>query len=226
VGEHDNFSDPLDSARLRGPGGTYVDVTGEVIANPTDNAGRRYYQSFADVTDLVRARGAGDWSVADVAVSKTATDKDRTYYAGWSLVVIYSDPASAASVTVYDGGKWIGTSGAAAAFEFAAEAGSTARIGVVAWEGDRTSSGDRLVLGDTCVGGARPLVPTRAGGSSGNAFDSTATGWRASNSLGTDAKGFGEVTLACDVSSLTATTTGDQYLIGAITLRSTPPSVS
>ena len=28
--------------------------------------------------------------------------------------------------------------------------------------------------------------------------------------------------LACDVSSLTATTAGDQYLIGAITLRSTP----
>ncbi|KRD43887.1 hypothetical protein ASE38_06750 [Cellulomonas sp. Root930] len=222
VGEHDKFSDSLESARLRGPGGTYTDVTGTVIAQPTDNASRQYYQSFADVTHLVQLGGAGDWSVADVAVSKTATDKDRTYYAGWSMVVVYSDPGSHASVTVYDGGKWIGTSGAAAAFEFAAEAGSTARIGVVAWEGDRTSSGDRLVLGDTCVSSAHPLVP--ANGSSGNAFDSTATGWRAPNSLGTDAKGFREVTLACDVSSLTATTTGDQYLIGAITLRAAPPS--
>ena len=55
-----------------------------------------------------------------------------------------------------------------------------------------------------------------------NAFDSTATGWRATNSLGTDAKGFRPVRLACDVSSLTAMTAGDQFLIGAITLRSEP----
>ena len=174
------------------------------------------------------ARGPGAWSVADVAVSATATDQDRTYYAGWSLVVVFADPESDASVTVYDGGQWIGTSAVPTAFEFAAEAGTAARIGVVAWEGDRTGTGDRLVLGDTCGSGGttqRPLRPTRWDGSNGsdnNAFDSTATGWRASNSLGTDAKGFGEVTLACDVSSLTATTAGDQYLIGAITLRSTP----
>jgi hypothetical protein len=102
---------------------------------------------------------------------------------------------------------------------------------VVAWEGDRTGTGDRLLLGDTCEAAGsgapvrRPLVPTRWDGTSGsdsNAFDSTATGWRAANSLGTDAKGFREVTLACDVTSLTPTTAGDQYLIGAITLRSKP----
>ena len=71
----------------------------------------------------------------------------------------------------------------------------------------------------------RALVPTRWGGADGsasNAFDSTATGWRATNSLGTDAKGFRPVRLACDVSSLTAQTAGDQFLIGAITLRSEP----
>jgi hypothetical protein len=227
IGPQDTWSSARESARLRGPGGAYVNVAGTVVAEPTDNAARKYYQSFADVTDLVSARGPGTWSVADVAVSATATDKDRTYYAGWSLVVVFADPESDASVTVYDGGKWIGTSAVPAAFEFAAEAGTTARIGVVAWEGDRTGTGDRLLLGDTCVSAKaqRALQPTRwdgAFGSDTNAFDSTATGWRANNSLGTDAKGFRTVRLACDVSSLTATTAGDQYLIGAITLRSTP----
>lgn len=228
IGPRDTWSGARESARLRGPGGAYVNVSGSVLAQPTDNASRQYYQSFADVTDLVAARGPGLWSVADVAVSATATDKDRTYYAGWSLVVVYADPESEASVTVYDGGQWIGTSAVPAAFEFAAEAGTTARIGVVAWEGDRTGTGDRLLLGDTCLSGAkvqRALQPTRWDGAFGpdnNAFDSTATGWRANNSLGTDAKGFREVRLGCDVSSLTATTAGDQYLIGAITLRSTP----
>ena len=47
---------PRELARLRGPGGTYTDVTGTVLAEPTDNASRQYYQSFADVTELVAAR--------------------------------------------------------------------------------------------------------------------------------------------------------------------------
>ena len=59
---------------LRAPGGTYEHVNGQVLTQPTDNAGRTYYQSFADVTSLVAGRAAGDWSVADVAVSATAKD--------------------------------------------------------------------------------------------------------------------------------------------------------
>ena len=125
IGPYDTWSGARESARLRGPGGAYVKVAGKVLAEPTDNASRQYYQSFADVTDLVAARGPGAWSVADVAVSATATDKDRTYYAGWSLVVVFADTESDASVTVYDGGKSIGTSAVPAAFEFAAEAGTT-----------------------------------------------------------------------------------------------------
>lgn len=230
AGAKDAWSAPLTTARLRAPGGTYRDVTGTVLAQPTDNTSRRYYQSFADVTDLVAASGAGSWAVADIAVSATSKDPDRTYYGGWSLVVVYAAPTSDASVTVYDGGQWIGSVTPPVAFEFAADAGTLARIGVVAWEGDRNGTGDRLMLGDTCQGTAtspvqRALVPIRWGGydgSASNAFDSTATGWRATNSLGTDAKGFRPVRLACDVSSLTALTAGDQFLIGAITLRSEP----
>ena len=60
AGPQDKWSAPaLTSARLRAPGGTYTPVTGAVIANPTDNAYRRYYQSFADVTDLVRQGRVG-----------------------------------------------------------------------------------------------------------------------------------------------------------------------
>jgi len=234
AGAYDSWSGKLDAAKLRGPSGEYVDVAkGTTISQPTDNTGRHYYQSFADVTQQVAAGGPGTWSVADVAVSSTRKDPDKTYYAGWSLVVVYSEPGSDASVTVYDGGSWIGTSVAPTPFEFAAEAGTTARVGVVAWEGDRTATGDRLVLGDTCTQpvGQHALVPQRwsgtafvGGGISTDAFDSTATGWRSANSLGTDAKAFAPQVLACDVSSLSATTSGDQYLVGAITVRTTPPA--
>ena len=232
---YDTWSGPSDTAKLRGPKGEYVAVTGATLSQPIDNAARRYYQSFADVTKQVADGGAGAWSVADVAVSSTRKDGDKTYYAGWSLVVVYAEPGSDASVTVYDGGSWIGSSVAPTPFEFAAEAGTTARIGVVAWEGDRTGTGDRLVLGDTCTKpiAEHALTPQRWGGAtfvgggvSTNAFDSTATGWRANNSLGTDAKGFAPQMLSCHVSRLTASTSGDQYLIGAITVRTTPPAAT
>ena len=56
-----------------------------------------------------------------------------------------------------------------------------------------------------------------------NAFDSPATGWREPNSLGVDAKGFAEVVMPRDVASLTATTGGDQYLVGVVTVRTAAP---
>ncbi|MGY4645014.1 sigma-70 family RNA polymerase sigma factor [Cellulomonas sp. URHB0016] len=223
IGPYDTWSSARETARLRGPSGSYVDVQGALVATPKDNAGRQYYQSFADVTAQVAAGGSGAWSVADVAVSASRRDADRTYYAGWALVVVYADPGSDASVTVYDGGAWIGTSAEPPAFQFAAEAGTSARVGVVGWEGDRTNVGDRLELDGTA------LVPQRWGGTgpagggvAENAFDSTATGWRAASSLGTDAKGFLPAVLGQDVSTLQARTTGDQYLIGVITLRTSP----
>lgn len=224
MGPGDSWSGDPAVVRFRGPSTAYQTLRAADgdVDRLTDNAGRSYYQSFVDVTDLVAAQGGGTWSVADVAVRATSKDPNRSYYAGWSLVVVYADPSTDSTVTVYDGAAWIGTTASPPVFEFAARAGTSARIGVVAWEGDRTAVGDRLLLD-----GNRPLVPVRWDGSTpgsgvNNAFDSTAHGWRWPNSLGVDAKGFTPATLSGDVSSLSATTSGDQYLIGVVTLRTEP----
>ncbi|MEN0129092.1 MAG: sigma-70 family RNA polymerase sigma factor [Brevundimonas sp.] len=222
----DTWSTDPATARLRGPDGTYVSVTSKDVTTATDNVSRQYYQAFVDVTDLVKAQGAGVWSLADAAVAKGRGDRDPTYFAGWSLVVVYAD-GSRSDVSVYDGGVWVGNGTPPAVFSFAGAAGTRARVGVVAWEGDYRGLGDALTLSTpVCDGPSTALTPLRLGGtlgSSANAFDSTATGWRYPNSLGTDAKGFASVPLTCDVSTLTATTAGDQYLVGAITLRTEPP---
>ncbi|MBU4337505.1 MAG: hypothetical protein KJ548_13165, partial [Actinobacteria bacterium] len=147
------------------------------------------------------------------------------YYAGWSLVVVYGTEAAAEtgarSVTVYDGGAWSGTSSAAPVFEFTAETGTRATVGVVAWEGDRTATGDRLLLNGSAL---TPVGWDGSAGRSTNAFDSTATGWRFQNSLGVDAKAFAPVTMTSDLGSLSATTTGDQYLLGVVTVESELPA--
>jgi hypothetical protein len=224
--EGDTWSADRASVLLRGPGGAYKSVRGDVLVSTSDNARRQYYQSFADVTKLVDKHGAGVWSLADAAVAMGRADTDPTYFAGWALVVVYAD-GSKSDVSVYDGGAWVGSGEKAPVFSFAGAAGTTARVGVAAWEGDYNARGDALTLSSPlCDAPSTALTPVRPGGafgSSSNAFDSTATGWRYANSLGTDAKGFKPVRLACDVSSLTPTTTGDQYLVGAITLRTEPP---
>jgi len=219
-GGADGWTAAPERALLRGPGGAYTPVGGETTTR-TDADGREYYASFADVTALVRTHGGGTWSLADMAVAATRTDPKPTYYGGWSLVVVHSAPGKT-QVTVYDGALWVGTDAEPPAFQFAAPAPSKARVGVVAWEGDRSLSGDRLRLGGLCTDSSVDLTPLRADGSTGdknNAFDSSAVGWAAASSLGTDAKGFAPTTLSCEVASLTPRTTGDQYLVGAITLR-------
>ncbi|MCG2801235.1 MAG: hypothetical protein L6311_03940, partial [Cellulomonas sp.] len=223
----DTWSTDRTKVLLAGPGAAYSPVAGAVIADKTDNAGRDYYQSYADVTELVRTGGAGAWSVADAAVATPGTQDGGTanYYAGWSLVVVYGTEAAvetgARSVTVYDGGTWSGTSSAAPVFEFTAETGTRATVGVVAWEGDRTATGDRLLLNGSAL---TPVGWDGSAGRSTNAFDSTATGWRFQNSLGVDAKAFAPVTMTSDLGSLSATTTGDQYLLGVVTVESELPA--
>lgn len=220
-GRFDQFTGDLTSVRLRGPGeGSYSAHTGGVLIETQDDARRVYYQSFADVTDQVKAAGPGLWSVADIAVAKSPLDLSTTHYAGWSLVVVYAE-AGSGDVVVYDGGAWVdANSDSAPPFTFAAEPGSTARIGVVAWEGDRGVSGDALLLNGAA------LTPWRwtgsalaATGSAANAFDSTAVGWSGANSMGVDAKPFQDVLLAEPLSALTATTAGDAYLMGALTIQ-------
>ncbi|MFS0705350.1 hypothetical protein AB6N23_12575, partial [Cellulomonas sp. 179-A 9B4 NHS] len=223
----DGWSAELGTARLRAPDGTWTDVRAPADAiTRVDDSGRSYYQSAVDVTDVVARGGAGAWALADVAVADGRSDPEPTYYAGWSLVVVHgTQAADGASVTVHAGGAWIGRATAAPAFAFVAEAGTRARIGVVAWEGDRGSGDDRLSLSG--VGALTPLrwdgTGVVGGGSRANAFDSTATGWRYANALGVDAKGFEEVVLASDVGTLTPTTSADQYLIGVVTVRTVAP---
>ena len=221
--ENDGWSGARETIRLRAPNAaSFTDVTGSVIAEITDNANRSYYQSFADVTAAVQAGGTGYWAATGAAVStRSALDKD-TYYAGWALVVVYADALTGGNVTVFDGGAWVATNNWTT-FAFAAAENRNARFGVVAWDGDRNGGGggDALKLNTP----TNALIPVRWDGSDGSAndaFDSTATGSVFANSLGTDAKPFRSAPLLDGINRLTASTVGDQYLIGVVTLKTTP----
>ncbi len=215
----DGWTTNLGTAQLQGPGGVYTPVKASSTPTVQDSSGRTYYQSFADVTEQVQQLGSGAWSLADAAAAKGRTDTDRTYYAGWSLVVVYraATVAPTTTVSVYDGAAWV-ASNSSRGVGIATGKGATVKIGVVAWDGDRNTTGDCLSLDATALSPGCGDRPT----SQANTFDSTATGWPYVNSLGVDAKSFDPVTAKGATSALTASTTGDQYLLGVLTTRVTP----
>jgi uncharacterized repeat protein (TIGR01451 family) len=114
--------------------------------------GTTAYGAFADVTARVRAAGAGVYTVGNVQVG-TGSDS----YGGWSLVVAHRDDAAPPrNLAVFDGfevvrdqtgdrSKTITVAGLQAP-----PAGAvTARVGVVAYDGDRGFTGDVLRLNGT-----------------------------------------------------------------------------
>lgn len=224
----ETFTHDLTSARLRAPGSTsYLPVDGEVLGEVSDSAGRVSYQSYADVTDLVAAHGSGEWSVADVALADLDYGSgwgeylaSRDHYAGWALVVVYEDASLPdGTVTVHDTPVAV-TPGAGLSVDFLG--GETTTLGAVAWEGDRGIAGDELRLNSNAL---RPLMsgstPDRPRfGSASDAFASTAWGStsRYENSLGVDAKKFETVATQHGVNTVTATTTGDEYVLGVLTI--------
>ncbi|MBS1861109.1 MAG: hypothetical protein JSS68_05290 [Actinobacteria bacterium] len=106
------------------------------------------YVGFVDVTAQVAAAGSGEYTVANV---QSGTGEDR--YAGWSLIVVYSDPASPPrSIRVFDGLASIVANEAplsipVTGLETPLAGAVNAEVGLVAYEGDRGAAGDRLSLG-------------------------------------------------------------------------------
>jgi hypothetical protein len=141
------------TVRLRAPGALGYATLAAAVNDSSSIAGS--YTGYADVTPIVAAAGSGTYTVAEV---QAGTGLDR--YAGWSLVVAYSDPASAPhSIRVYEGLASIVAG--EAAFQIGVEGLETpasgtvaANVGIVAYEGDRGSSGDRLSLSGKAIADA------------------------------------------------------------------------
>ncbi len=97
----------LDTVRFQTPGdASYRTITASSVYYKTDydntctdDSVDYIYNAFADVTAIVRASGAGSFTVADIQVG---TGGNR--HAGWGLVVVYEGPDILPhNVTIFDG---------------------------------------------------------------------------------------------------------------------------
>lgn len=131
-----------------GTGDTTVKLNGIDIAaqrnfsvtNP--NSQLPYFSAFADVTTLVTTTGNGDYTLSDLDISQALLDvpgycTNRTNFAGWTLVIVYSELSLPLNqINIYDGLQGIPPALSITLNNLNVINTAGAEIGFVAWEGD------------------------------------------------------------------------------------------
>lgn len=195
-----------------------------VTASQVDLTSTTRYSAFADVTSQVQAGGSGTYKVAAIQAS---TGGDR--YAGWSLVVVVSNPSLAPrNMVVFDGAAIINSSAptsvtiTVSGFRTPPSGVVNTQVGTVAYEGDLSSTGDAFQLnGSNLSNAANP---------SNNVFNSTISRLGTPvtardpaflNNFGFDIDLFGTTALGNNATSatLTFTTGGETYFPAALTFQ-------
>lgn len=129
------------------------------------------YQSTADITALVQAHGPGAYQVGGVDCVNVVNANNNILFAGWSMVVVYTNPADPVrEVRLIEGLSAVlnGSPIGLVVPTVQSYVGSgIIELGVVVYEGDNTISGDQLVVNGTPVSNAQNPVT--------NVFNSTRT---------------------------------------------------
>ncbi|WP_268035832.1 DUF7507 domain-containing protein [Algoriphagus sp. PAP.12] len=166
--------------KIKAPGSSEyqeVSVSGNAILFP-DQELRDIYVGYADVTDLVKEYGAGEYTVADIALSEGLSD-EIGMFGNWGLIVVYQNAKmNFRDVTIFDGYTFIEAlngveeNGEIEINGFGAieEGPVSMKLGVMASEGDNFIGGDYLEMLDQKGNWTRLSHP---GNSTDNFFNSS-----------------------------------------------------
>ncbi len=146
----------------------------QTLVADTFTANGSNYHAGKTVTNLVSAGGSGNYTAANVKVTLNANGD----YAGWSLVVVYQlNTDQFRNLTVFDGYNTVSNNSISipvSGFLTPSTGIVGARIGIVAYEGDLGTTGDRLQINATDLGDTlNPFSATTA--ANRNPFNSSIT---------------------------------------------------
>ncbi|MFC9388221.1 DUF3344 domain-containing protein [Streptomyces venezuelae] len=130
------------------PDGQYKAVLADSLIGHRTGDGADAFQASADVTELVRSSRSGQWTVAqvNVAMGRSAVGG----WGGWTLVAAYekaSEPLR--RISVWDGFETVGPRTGELRVPLDSNRygkGTNGRLGVIAYDGDRGTSGDYLAV--------------------------------------------------------------------------------
>ncbi|MEF9885044.1 DUF3344 domain-containing protein [Streptomyces sp. P9-A4] len=141
---------PKDNGRvlIAEPGGRYKALLADTLIGHRAADGADAFQASADVTDLVRSARPGQWTVAQVNVAMGRSKGGG--WGGWTLVAAYekaSEPLR--RIGVWDGFETVGPKTGELRVPLDANRygkAAAGRLGVIAYDGDRGTSGDYLAV--------------------------------------------------------------------------------
>ncbi len=150
----------INTLYLKGPGGSY-----EAITSPAGEhhrlgieASNDAYIAYADVTDVIKLRGAGNYSAGGLTAA-TGNGGSLGHYGGWALVVLYelqSKPFR--RLALFDGqvanggvGGGNGLTVDINGLQTPVTGSFTTYLGALVWEGDAGLAGDGIRLNTTDV---------------------------------------------------------------------------
>lgn len=140
---------PEDNGRvlIAEPGGEYKSLDADTVVGHRVADGADAFQASADVTQLVREGGPGLYTVAQVNVAMGRSPAGA--WGGWTLVVVYENPTEPLRhLSLWDGFTSL-KSGSVQEIrpqDLGFPAGAGGRVGLVAYNGDRGTTGDSLTL--------------------------------------------------------------------------------
>lgn len=177
-----NPGDVVESAYLywagSGTGDFNVNLNGTpIVAERTfaltwANSGLPFFSAFANVTSLVSITGSGSYTLSNLDVSSflnpTNYCVNGTNFAGWAIVIVYrNDALPLNQLNIYDGLQSVPTALTINLSSLNVIDNADAKIGFVAWEGDRNiAAGETLTINGNVISNP-PLNPAN------NAFNGT-----------------------------------------------------
>ncbi|MEZ4875453.1 MAG: gliding motility-associated C-terminal domain-containing protein, partial [Flavobacteriaceae bacterium] len=152
-----------------------IPVTASRDFHLTAGTGINYFAAYADVTDIVAGFGNGTYTFTDLDVDLAATGAcgNGTDFGGWSIYVIYEDPALLQNqISLFDGLEYISANNTTLNIQLTGIDVSSdifSKIGFLAWEGDASiANGESLIIEGVLIDNP-PLNPGN------NAFNGTNT---------------------------------------------------
>ncbi|GGU06293.1 DUF3344 domain-containing protein [Streptomyces coeruleorubidus] len=140
---------PQDNGRvlIAEPGGEYKELVADTMVGHRAADGMDAFQASSDVTRLVREGGPGLYTVAqiNVAMGRSAAGA----WGGWTLVVVYENPSEPLRhLALWDGFTPLksGAGPGISLTNLGFAAGASGRAGLVAYNGDRGTTGDALTM--------------------------------------------------------------------------------
>ena len=133
-------------------------ITADANSRLTESStGYKFYQSSADITSIVQQYGVGDYRVGNFASVSPVNRSDQINYMGWSVAVVYqlaTEPPR--NITLFDGLDVVNAGGnvvneSISGFFVPNQAGFDAKLGLVAYEGDASITGDAFYFNGSVV---------------------------------------------------------------------------